>query len=55
MKRSTAVKIIRRYIRGLSNMEAEARMQGESADEEHYRIDRIAMQMALESLEKEDK
>ena len=55
MKNSTAKKILKRYIRGLSFMEAEARSQGEPmAIVEHYVVDRIVLETALKALEEKE-
>lgn len=53
MKTETAIKIIARYVKGLSVMEKEALMNNEKSDAEHYKVDRVAMEMAINSLRKD--
>ena len=50
MKTETAIKILTRYIKGLSAMESEAVANHENADAEHYRTDRVALEIAKNSL-----
>lgn len=50
MKTETAIKILTRYIKGLSVMESEAVAENKNADAEHYRTDRVALELARNSL-----
>lgn len=54
MKRETAIKILKRYAKSLSVMEREALMNGERTDAEHYKIDKVAMETAIESLKRKE-
>lgn len=49
------IKVLRRYTKGLQNMENEAILQDEPKDAEHYRFDKEVMYRAIELIEKNGK
>lgn len=52
MKNITAIKILKRYAKSLSYLEQEAITQNEIADAEHYKVDRLAFEQAIECMER---
>lgn len=55
MKRKTAIKILKGYIRAISVVEAEGRAKGEPmAIIENYIVDRKAFEMAVKALEEKE-
>lgn len=52
MKQETVVKILKRYVKGLSVMEQESISQGNTIDAEHYMVDRKAFEQAIKFVER---
>lgn len=51
IKTNTVIKILTRYKKGLALMEQEA-LSKASADAEHYRTDRLALEQAIKIIER---
>jgi hypothetical protein len=52
MKTTTVLKILKRYQKSLAFMENESISEGNKADAEHYKVDRIAMEEAIKHIER---
>lgn len=52
MKTKTVIKLLNKYVKGLTLLEKEAISNNENADAEHYKFDRAALEYAIKCVER---